>query len=191
MTKHVRLGVAPRFSRAQLDAEAASRAGCHRLVVAQTTRTLVGLYEAEPAGLDPEGGRWATVCEAHGIIVNHETKATARSWLSHPEEWCSGCQGHEEVTADAYSHVYSHVLATPPEPVYLTCWIENDEVFAHSSNGNHVARHASLAPEDRFDDAKKALNRMIACGHGHRVEVLVGRATETLGFRTADCEVIA
>lgn len=184
MTKWVRPGVLPRFTRAQLEIEAQSRVGCRRLQVARSTGTLVGLYEAQGAGLDVSSGPWVTVCETHGGLVHHDTRALAESHLSHPDEWCPVCQGEEDFEQD-----YSDV--GPVNPIYLTCWVENDEVYAHSSAGNHLARPASLPLEDRFDDAKKALNRMIAGGHGHRVEVLVGRATEALGFRTDDCEVIA
>lgn len=53
---------------------------------------VTSIYDAEPAGLDPAGGRWQTVCENHSHIISHETLATARSWLSHSDEWCEGCQ---------------------------------------------------------------------------------------------------
>lgn len=42
--------------------------------------------------LDPDGGRWATVCEDHAGVCNHETQATARSFAASPEEWCPTCQ---------------------------------------------------------------------------------------------------
>lgn len=39
-----------------------------------------------------EGGRWVTLCEKHGEFVQHETRGTARSFLSAPVEWCDGCR---------------------------------------------------------------------------------------------------
>jgi len=42
--------------------------------------------------LDPDGGRWATVCIDHGGLVNHDTLAIARSFLSVPWEFCPDCQ---------------------------------------------------------------------------------------------------
>ena len=56
----------------------------------------MGLYEAEPANLDTDDGAWATVCETHGGIVMHPTRAIAESHLSHPEEWGPVCQGDSE-----------------------------------------------------------------------------------------------
>lgn len=49
------------------------------------------LYDAEPAGLDPDGGRWNTVCEVHGQICSHTSKATALRFLSEAAEWCEAC----------------------------------------------------------------------------------------------------
>jgi hypothetical protein len=55
---------------------------------------LTGLYDGEGV-FDTEGGRWQTVCERHHHIISHDTLATARSWLTHPEEWCDGCIARE------------------------------------------------------------------------------------------------
>lgn len=42
-----------------------------------------------------EGGHpaqpWETICEDHGGVCSHETKALALAFLSHPEEWCEDC----------------------------------------------------------------------------------------------------
>ena len=71
----------------------AEREGCLTLRRARATGTLVGLYRAAEAGMDPEAGRYATVCEDHGVVVNHETRRLAESSLAHPDEWCQGCGG--------------------------------------------------------------------------------------------------
>jgi hypothetical protein len=45
-----------------------------------------------------EGGRWVTLCSAHGGFVQHSTWRLARQHLGHPEDWCPTCQ---EAEADA------------------------------------------------------------------------------------------
>lgn len=50
----------------------------------------VSIYDAEPAGLDGEGGRWQTVCETHSTICSHETLALAKTSLD-PREFCEDC----------------------------------------------------------------------------------------------------
>jgi hypothetical protein len=58
----------------------------------RATGTIVALYDGAQADMDTEGGRWQTVCEDHGTVVSHRTKALAASHLSHPDEWCEECQ---------------------------------------------------------------------------------------------------
>lgn len=67
-------------------------AGCVVQRRSRLTGTLAGLYQAEQAGLDPEAGRWVTVCEDHGSCVNHETLAVARAHLADPSGWCEACR---------------------------------------------------------------------------------------------------
>ena len=55
------------------------------------TKTTVTLYHAEEAHLDPDGGPYVTVCEQHGNLVNHDTYALARDWMTAPEDWCPDC----------------------------------------------------------------------------------------------------
>lgn len=55
---------------------------------------LVGLYNAEVASMDPEAGKWATLCERHSTIVNHESRALANSHLTAPEGWCEACEAY-------------------------------------------------------------------------------------------------
>lgn len=66
-------------------------AGCVVQRRSRRTGTLVGLYAAAQAGLDPAGGPWATVCEDHGAIANHATLELARAHLP-AVEWCETCQ---------------------------------------------------------------------------------------------------
>lgn len=66
-------------------------AGCVVQRKSRTTGHLVGLYHAEQAGLDSSAGPWATLCEEHGHIINHDTLALARSHLGDPTGWCEPC----------------------------------------------------------------------------------------------------
>lgn len=53
---------------------------------------MVQVVDAEVAGYCPEGGKYATICEAHSTICNHETLQVALD--SAPTcEWCEDCQG--------------------------------------------------------------------------------------------------
>ena len=67
-------------------------AGCVMQRRSRITGTLAGLYQAEQAGLDPEAGRWVTVCEDHSTCVNHATLAAARAHLADPSMWCEACR---------------------------------------------------------------------------------------------------
>lgn len=35
---------------------------------------------------------WVTICDDHGGCVTHESRRLAEQWLSHPQDWCPGCQ---------------------------------------------------------------------------------------------------
>lgn len=79
-------------TRAELDAEAARRAGCVLLRRARGA-TLVGLYRSDDAGMESDPTYpWSTVCEEHGSIVCHETRAQAVAALPHPDDWCDDCR---------------------------------------------------------------------------------------------------
>ncbi len=56
------------------------------------TGLLVGVYEAEQAQMCTAGGRWASVCEAHGTLANHRTLALAQSHAEAPDGWCEACR---------------------------------------------------------------------------------------------------
>jgi hypothetical protein len=61
---------------------------------ARSTGTQVTVYDGIPSGFDIDGGRWQTVCDPHGFIVSHETRALAVSFASAPEQWCEVCSGN-------------------------------------------------------------------------------------------------
>lgn len=56
----------------------------------QAFGVVVSIYKAEEAGLDPCGGPYVTVCDAHGSLCNHETLREARAHAPHLN-WCEEC----------------------------------------------------------------------------------------------------
>ncbi|KWT98023.1 MULTISPECIES: hypothetical protein [unclassified Variovorax] len=76
--------------------EFADLAGCVLQRESRKTGHLVGLYSAAQADLDESGGPWATICEAHGHVVNHPTLALAKAHLGDPTGWCETCMEEEE-----------------------------------------------------------------------------------------------
>lgn len=67
-------------------------AGCVVQRKNRITGSLVGLYQADQAGMDPEAGLWSTVCEVHSSCVNHRSLALAKSHLADPTGWCEECR---------------------------------------------------------------------------------------------------
>lgn len=61
---------------------------------ARSTGTLVVLvdgYEQGVTSADCGEHRWVLICDPHGGILECETQAEARPWMSAPEEWCPDC----------------------------------------------------------------------------------------------------
>lgn len=83
------------MKRASLKKRAAQLAGCRQM---RRTRqgAVVGIYNAREAHLDEAGGAWATICEDHGVVVNHDTLALARWHASDPIGWCEECREGNE-----------------------------------------------------------------------------------------------
>lgn len=72
--------------------EVVGRAGCVELRKTRSGRQ-VGLYKSAEAGIEADPDHpWATVCEDHGGVVCHPTRAAAEASLSQPESWCPDCQ---------------------------------------------------------------------------------------------------
>jgi hypothetical protein len=61
---------------------------------ARSTRTTVVLLHGPESGMTDYP--YLTLCDEHGGVCEHERRADALRFLSHPEEWCPICQ---EVTA--------------------------------------------------------------------------------------------
>ena len=72
--------------------------GCRSQRRAQSTGTLVGVYDARVADMDVAPDRWAVMCEDHANLVGCATLALANATQAAPEEWCEDCDG---ILADA------------------------------------------------------------------------------------------
>lgn len=55
----------------------------------------VSIYRATEAGLDPDGGKYVTVCEEHGTLCNHQTLKLANLHLR-AVDWCEACMAMQE-----------------------------------------------------------------------------------------------
>lgn len=53
---------------------------------------IVGVYEAEQAGLCTEGGKWVIVCEDHGQLENHGSLTRAQQAARKPDGFCTECR---------------------------------------------------------------------------------------------------
>lgn len=74
------------------------REGCVALKKARSTKLLVGLYRSAEGGIESdEKLPWSTVCEEHGGVVCHPSRADAEAAMSCPEDWCPTCSGQESV----------------------------------------------------------------------------------------------
>lgn len=97
-------------------------AGCVQRNRSKRTGFMVGVYNAEQAGLDQEGGAWVVMCEEHGSVINFPSITKARSWAPCSDEWCEECQEHspekvaKRLTLDQVLALYNDsVYAEDPE----------------------------------------------------------------------------
>jgi len=60
---------------------------------ARSTGAMVSLYAEGDPDDNSGNSKYCTVCDTHGNLVYHNTKANAIYYLSHPEEWCDDCRG--------------------------------------------------------------------------------------------------
>ena len=67
----------------------------------RATGTTITLYNTAECGLgDPTEGKWSTVCENHGAIVQHDSRRNASLAMSCPD-WCDDCRESMEKKASA------------------------------------------------------------------------------------------
>ncbi len=67
--------------------------GCYEQKKCMATGGLVGIYDAEQAGMDATLGPWIVQCEAHQTTVNCGSLALAKSNATNPTLWCRHCAG--------------------------------------------------------------------------------------------------
>ncbi len=113
------------------------------------------LYLAESQGIDPEGGKYAAVCEAHGTICNFSSKGEALRHLS-SADWCEACQelaakGPEQFVAIPRSDAWDENGGCSDE--HLPCIVCNRTVkhprhWLHVVDGGASAVHPSFEPYD-------------------------------------------
>lgn len=67
---------------------------------ARATGSVVVLLDTHDpeCDLDPEGGRWATLCDDHSTICNHPTRRVARHHMPRPDGWCEECRPRVDVS---------------------------------------------------------------------------------------------
>lgn len=76
-------------------------AGCVQQRRARENGVLVGVYDADDAGMESDPSiPWATVCELHGSIVCHSTLAAAKYHASKPTSWCDCCRHVQDGKCD-------------------------------------------------------------------------------------------
>ena len=54
------------------------------------TGSEIEVCTAESQDLDPDGGKWVTICWTHGRICSHDTLRIAASHAPYPDDWCEG-----------------------------------------------------------------------------------------------------
>ena len=68
--------------------------GCVKQMKNRITKTTISVYNCEQSDLDHSDGKWATVCEKHGRIINHSTLTLALAHATTPMDWCEECSGN-------------------------------------------------------------------------------------------------
>jgi hypothetical protein len=88
------------------------------------------LYDAKKAYLDEAGGKYVTVCEKHGALCNHETKALAMAHLP-LGDWCEECQNQPkpwpklrrfDIEAEQAANAEYVMAKGKDESAHLTDW---------------------------------------------------------------------
>lgn len=97
MTQLPRRNAVPLYLRQRAGFRYACYNGLGHTPIIEDSQPFVVVYEAEEAGLDPRGGRWVTVCEAHGFLVNHERLDLSRDFAHEPETWCDRCRDAKDI----------------------------------------------------------------------------------------------
>jgi hypothetical protein len=81
--------VIPMQTRAEILANNAGVVACRRN---RTTTLLVTLYDAAVAGIDADGDPLVVVCEAHGALLNAQSKTWGFRAMAQPWDFCEECR---------------------------------------------------------------------------------------------------
>jgi hypothetical protein len=54
------------------------------------TGSEIEVCTADSQGMDPDGGKWVTLCWTHHTMMNHETRWEADRAATTPDDWCEG-----------------------------------------------------------------------------------------------------
>ncbi len=140
-------------------------AGCVVQRKARQTKLLVGLYQAEQAGMESDSETpWATVCETHGSIVCHPTFQIAQSHLSDPVGWCEVCSG---VTASLEDMKAIH------------------ETHSALKSGDPDDQMGEIVGEIEGGNFEKALGRAVKLSDFHQFRALVEQVAQSCLDRQA------
>jgi hypothetical protein len=60
----------------------------------RATGTMLTCGTADDLDCDPDGGKWVTICEKHGTLINSSTLAIARATWS--TDFCDDCRDEHE-----------------------------------------------------------------------------------------------
>jgi hypothetical protein len=68
----------------------------HTIKANKETGTTVTLWDNRSGDWTSNDGEenWLNLCETHGTILSHTTRTVAKSFLSHPKEYCECCRGN-------------------------------------------------------------------------------------------------
>lgn len=78
--------------------EISSRSGCLKLQRSRATGTMVGLYRSAESFEEDLALPYTTVCEDHGTLASHATRALAEAAMPAPHSWCDDChEAHPEL----------------------------------------------------------------------------------------------
>lgn len=95
------------------------------------TGVTVTLATAEWLGLDPKGSKWYLVCEDHGELLSGTNRATLKSYMRSPSQWCETCRETKtSMRRKAQADTDGVMIALrPPDHILEAVQIEGGEPF--------------------------------------------------------------
>jgi len=95
------------------------------------TGVTVTLATAEWLGLDPKGSKWYLVCEDHGELLSGTNRATLKSHMRSPSQWCETCRETKtSMRRKAQADTDGVMIALrPPDHILEAVQVEGGEPF--------------------------------------------------------------